>query len=144
MGFFSAIKAGVKSLAGFGQNGSSNVMTVARGVGNWIDEQKFTDQERATYQAKMVDSYQQYFQSTVTENTERSRSRRDIAIYIIKTELFLLLASAGVYKFDTELAEYFYRIATESPLGNLTLGVGAFFFGAHLVRAIREGQKNDK
>ena len=53
---------------------------------------------------------------------------------IIKTEIFLLLGSAALFKLDAEYAAYLYKIATNSPLDYLVLAVGAFFFGAHLVR----------
>ncbi len=128
----------VGSIFGAGQDGQSNIMKAATGVGNWIDEQKFTDQEKAEYRAKMVVHYAEYMKSTVNENSERSRTRRDIALWVIKTEVFLLLASVVLFKIDPELAKYIYQVATDSPLGYLTLGVGAFFFGSHLVRAAKK------
>ena len=129
---------GVRGFFGGGQDGQSNVMKVASGIGNWIDKGKFTEQEKAEHSARMIVHYSNYMESTVAENTERSRTRRDIALWIIKTEVFLLLTSVVVFKFDPALSEYIYRVATESPMGYLTLGVGAFFFGAHLVRAAKQ------
>ncbi len=110
----------------------------ATGIGNWIDEQSFTDQEKAEYNAKLIGHYSDYMKSTVNENSERSRTRRDIALWVIKVEIFLLLGSVAVFKFDPALSKYIYQVATDSPLGYLTLGIGAFFFGAHLVRAAKK------
>ena len=127
----------IKGVFGVGQDGTSNVMKVASGIGGWIDKQQFTEEEKAIYNAKLIEHYADYMKSTVSENTQRSRTRRDIALWIIKTEVFLLLASVVLYRIDPGLAEYAYKVATDSPLGYLTLGVGAFFFGAHLVRAAK-------
>ena len=133
-----SIWSGIKAIFGGGQDGQSNVMKAASGIGNWIDEQKFTEQEKAAYNAELIGHYSEYMKSTVSENSQRSRTRRDIALWVIKVEIFLLLGSAAVFKFDEPMAKYLYQIATDSPMGYLTLGVGAFFFGAHLVRAAKQ------
>lgn len=129
----------VKSLLGGGQNGTDNVMKVASGIGGWIDKLKLTDQEKQEFNGKMVEHYATFMASTVNENTERSRTRRDIALWIIKLEAAFLVFSLAVFHFNTPLAKYAYQIATDSPWGYLTLGVGAFFFGSHLVRAAKGG-----
>lgn len=135
MSWFRGIVSGVKAVFGASSDGTSNVMKVASGVGNWIDEQKFTEEEKAKYNAEMITHYSEFMKSTVAENTQRSITRRSIAIWVIRSEIGFLASSAVLYKLDMELAEYIYKIATDSPMGYLTLGVGAFFFGAHLVRA---------
>jgi len=137
MGWFSGVVSGVKALFGKGQDGQSNVMKAASGIGNWIDEQNLTDQEKQEFRGEMIVHYGEFMKNTVNENTERSRSRRDIALYVIKVELFTLLSSGVIYRIDMDWAKYLYQIATESPLGMLTLGVGAFFFGTHLIRAAK-------
>ena len=128
----------IKGVFGAGQSGSDNVMKVSSGIGGWIDGLKLTDQEKQEFNGKMVEHYSAFMASTVNENTERSRTRRDIALWIIKLEAFFLVFSLLVFKFDSPLAKYAYQIATDSPWGYLTLGVGAFFFGAHLVRATKK------
>lgn len=128
---------GVKAIFGVGQDGTNNVMKVASGIGGWIDEQKFTDQEKAEYSAKMIGHYSDFMESTVKENTQRSITRRNIAIWVIRTEIFMLAASAILYRLDAELSEYIYKIATTTPMDYLVLGIGAFFFGSHLVRATK-------
>ena len=50
MGILSTIAAGAKALFGLSTSNSKsqdNVMEVARGVGTWIDNQQYTDQEKA-------------------------------------------------------------------------------------------------
>ena len=139
MGFLSGIWAGAKAVLGFSNasNGADNVMKVASGIGGWIDGQQFTEQERAEMNLKMVGYYGDFMQSTVGENTQRSITRRDLAIWIIRTEIIMLVVSVVLQKIDPAWGAYVYMIATDSPLGILTLGVGAFFFGTHLVRATK-------
>lgn len=137
MNIISGIISGFKAVFGTGQDGSNNVMKVAGGIGGWIDGQKFTEQEQAEHSAKMVEHFDSFMKSTVAENTQRSRTRRDLAIWIIRTEIGLLVASVIAFKLDKPLAEYMYQVATDSPMGYLTLGVGAFFFGAHIVRQVK-------
>ena len=137
MNIFSGIVSGVKMLFGGGTDGTSNVMKVASGIGGWIDGQQFTKQEQADYNAKMISHYSDYMKSTVAENTQRSLTRRNIALWVIRTEIALLVTSAIIYRLDSELSLYIYKIATTSPMDYLVLGIGAFFFGSHLVRATK-------
>ena len=134
---FSGIITAAKSVLGFSNagKGADNVMKVASGIGGWIDGQQFTEQEKAEFNAKMISSYGAFMESTVGENTQRSITRRDLAIWIIRTEIIMLVVSVVLHKIDPAWGAYVYTIATDSPLGLLTLGVGAFFFGTHLVRA---------
>jgi len=141
MSLFSKIGAGIKAVFGGGQDGNNKVLEAAKGVGKWIDEQKFTDEEKAQYNAEMVKHFGEYMAGTVNENTERSRSRRDIALWVIRFYIILLGFSALIYKFDGEWAAYAFKIAVSHPLNYLVLGIGAFFFGAHILRTY-QSKKN--
>jgi len=137
MGLLTGLFTGVKTLLGFSgaSKGADNVMKVASGIGNWIDEQKLTDEERLNFQGKMIEHYGVFMQSTVGENTQRSITRRELAIWIIRVELVCLMLYGILASFGLKAADVWWKISVDSPLGLLTLGVGAFFFGTHLVRA---------
>ncbi len=137
MGWISAIKG---FLGGGSADGGDQVMKVASGIGGWIDGQQFTDQEKAEFRGKVLEQYSDYLSSTVSENTARSRPRRIIAIMIIRFELAFLTASALLFKLDPAWSKYLFQIATEDPMNFLVLGVGAFFFSAHLIRAAQGGK----
>ena len=124
-------------LSGSGGKGSDNVMKVATGIGNWIDNNKYTDQEKATTTLKILGHFDTFMANTVNENSEKSKTRRDVAILVIRVELGFLVASGLLFKIDPKWSEYLFKIATDSPLGLLALGVGAFFFGTHLIRATK-------
>ena len=142
MNFLTGIWSGAKAVLGFSTagKGADNVMKVASGIGGWIDGQQFTEAERATHNMKVVELYGDFMKSTIGENTQRSITRRELAIWIIRTEIILLVFSVVLQKIDPAWGEYVYKICTESPLGLLTLGVGAFFFGTHLVRAATKAE----
>lgn len=135
MGWVSAIGGAVKGFFGLAASpGADKVFEAAKGIGNWVDEQQYTDQEKANMRAQLFSQWQDWFGKTATENTEQSISRRNIAIFVIRTEFCFLLASGVFFRIDPEWAKYWWDIAVKSPWGDLTLGVGAFFFAVHLVR----------
>ena len=107
-------------------------------VTGMIDDSKFKPEEKARFQVGMADATAEFVKSTLSENTERSRTRRELAILIIRFELLILTASVILFKIDKPLADYLYKIATNDPINYLVLGVGAFFFGAHIVRAMQK------
>jgi len=131
MGWLTAAFSGVKTLFG---GSSSSGMDVIKGVGGWIDEQKFTEQEKAVDSMERAKLYGMFFSQTVSENSERSRTRRALALLIIRWWLFMLTASAALYPVNQPWAEYIFKIATATAVGILVAGVGAFFFGTHLLR----------
>jgi hypothetical protein len=135
MNILKGIISGVKAVFGANQDGASNVMRVATGVGNWIDEQQFTPEEKAKYSAETAQQFQAFMDSTIKENTQRSITRRSLAIWVIRTWIMLLFASIIAQLFGmTGAAEYIWKVATYSTFDYLVLGVGGFFFGAHIIR----------
>ena len=135
MNILKGIVSGVKAIFGGSDDGADRVMKVATGIGGWIDGQQFTDEEKAAYSAETAQQFQEFMSSTVKENTQRSLTRRNLAIWIIRTWILLLIASiiaAALGK--NEIAEYIFNIATFHTMDYLVLGVGGFFFGAHIIR----------
>jgi len=134
-GFVTSIFGG-----GVSKDTSELVGDTVRGIGTWIDERDFTPEEKSKANAEMVVRYNQYLDNTIAENTERSKTRRDIAIWIIRLEAFMLVSSILLFRLDPKLSEYIYKIATGEPWGWLVLGVGAFFFGTHMIRGYQSGK----
>lgn len=145
MGLWTAIKAGAGALFGSvsaSSKGADNVMEVARGVGGWIDEQQFTDEEKAVQLAKLGESVVAFVDSTKDESTQRSITRRSIAIWIMRAEIFTLMASAVIFPISSYWSEYLFKMASyDSPLGWMAVGVAVFFFGSHMLRAHHTGGK---
>ncbi len=138
---FQALWAGAKTLLGFSgaAKGADNVMKVATGVGNWIDEQNFTEEEAREHKLKIAGAYVEFLDASKNENTQRSITRREIAIWVIRVEMACLMLYGILASFEISAAKVWKEISFDSPLSILTLGVGAFFFGTHLLRSARGG-----
>lgn len=134
MGLFTAISAFI--LGTPNDKSIDLVGDTVRGVGTWIDERKFTDEEKAKVNMELAIKYASFVDTTMQENTQRSKTRRSLALWIIRLEAFFLIMSAALFNFNQPWSEYWYKIAVDSPWGILTLGVGAFFFGVHMLRAV--------
>lgn len=61
-----------------------------RGVGTYIDERTFTDEEKSKAHADSVNSYLEWLKVTLSENSIRSVTRRILA-WGITLEIFLLV-----------------------------------------------------
>ena len=107
----------------------------AKGIGSWIDGQQFTDQEKSVANLKIVGMVLKGIELTRDENSTRSVTRRYLAWAVMGSYLTLNLGSAIVYKLDKEYAEYLFKLANDSGLGELALGVGMFYFLTSIVRA---------
>lgn len=106
--------------------GNKTVDKVVDGVINGIDKAWYTDQERAEH-------YSAYVKQQIDENSIRSRARRVLAFAILGTYLGLKVASVIVYKINSDYATHLAEQG--DSLSTLALGVGAFYFAAHLLRA---------
>ena len=126
---------GIKAIGNWFIGGSSDKgMEVIKGVGSWIDEQQYTDQEKAENAAARAEAYSKFMQQTIDENSERSRTRRSLALLVLRWWIFLLTLSAILYKVDHEWSAYIFKVATYQDVAFLVLGIGAFFWGSHLLR----------
>ena len=145
MNLFSGLVSGVKAVFGVGQSGTDNVMKVASGIGGFIDNLSYTDQEKAqTNSEVIIPAMQKFMESTAGENTERSRARREIALWIMRNWIIMLwvaIVAHGVeLALDTEheFSAFVLGVATSHALTYLVMGAGAFFFGAHIVRQVKK------
>lgn len=99
--------------------------------GGWINNQSLTDEEVLIQNAKTVSSVQQFVKDTLDENTERSRSRRDIATLWIKTQLGIVLMMCIVAPWNMKLAEFYFEAATCTLMVMGTTAIIIFHFGSH-------------
>ena len=129
------ILSGLKSVGSWFAGGSGEKgMDIIKDVGSWIDEQQYTEQEKAETAAARVEAYARFMQQTIDENSERSRTRRSLALLVLRWWIFLLTLSAILYKIDPVWSKYLFDIASYHGVVALVGGIGAFFFGSHLIR----------
>lgn len=142
MGVLSALWTGAKMVMGLGSSsgkGVDNVMTVAKGVGNFIDEQQFTPEEKSKFNVSLIGHMDSFMANSVSENSERSKARREIALLVMRWALAMLTLSGALHLGGlTEQAKFIRDLVIDDPIGYFVLGIGAFFFGAHIVRAMKK------
>ena len=107
-------------------------------IGGWIGNQQFTDQEQATMNANMAKAVQNFAIATLSENTDRSKARREIAVFTIKFYLLIIFIAGMVYPFNPEWSAIWVTLTTSWGLGLLVQGVAMFFFGVHVARHVKK------
>lgn len=116
-----------------------NVLNKKNGLiaqaGAWIGNLKLTDEEVMEQNGQIVKSVQKFVKDTLNESTDRSKSRRAIAIMWIKCQLAIILMACIVAPFNTILAEFYFKLGTSALMLMGTSAIIIFFFGSHgLVR----------
>ena len=110
-------------------------------VGGWIDGQQHTEQEKAEDQKELRKGVIAYAVSSMGENSERSKARREIAKLWIKTQLGLILMCAICAPFNMALAEFYFKLSTASVMLAGTGAIITFFFGSYLLTRHNETKK---
>tara|TARA_R110000851_G_scaffold284827_1_gene438419 strand:- start:39 stop:455 length:417 start_codon:yes stop_codon:yes gene_type:complete len=110
-------------------------------VGGWIGNMKLTDEEVLEANAKTVLLVQDYAIKTLDENSERSKSRREIANLIVKFYLLWLGVAFGLYKFDSEYSEFILRGLSGLAIGGAFTAVVLFHFGSHGLAKYKQSKK---
>ena len=110
-------------------------------VGGWIGGLTLTDQEVAEYNAKTVDSVQDFVKATLSESTDRSKTRRAIAVLWIKVELGIVIMACICAPWDMALAVFYLNLATSTLMLTTTTAIIIFFFGSHGIAKIKATTK---
>ena len=104
-------------------------------AGQFIGNQQFTEQERSVANAELLKSSATFVASTLSESTERSKTRRQVAIRWINAQLGLVLLTAIVAPFNSKLSSFYFTLATSDLMMWGTVGVLTFFFGPYMIGA---------
>lgn len=114
-------------------------------AGGWFDRLHDTDQEKAIRTAESLGKINQGVSdlvvATMSESTERSKTRRALAITWVNkhwrlVELTTVIAIAEfVWKQEITLTKILLSITFSTVLTAGTLAVLAFFFGSHMLSA---------
>ena len=115
-------------------------------VGGWIGNMNFTDEEKAKMDAQMIEGVSSFVKMTLSENTERSKTRRSVAVMWIKAQLAMIFITMIVAPMDTELAKFYFSIAFGTLMLSGTMAIIGFFFGAHMLSSHMGfgGKKNNE
>jgi len=113
-----------------------------RGVGNWIDEQQYTDEEKAVAYKKLMDFRLRVLEKTADESSVRSISRRILAWSI--TWFFLGVLSLYILGAVISAAWASKVLAVAKLMHSPFLAVVSFYFVAHLGNGwIERAKKKD-
>ena len=124
----------------FGGSSAANkvvdtAMDSVKGIGNFIDEQSFTEEEQAKHKGELIKQHTDFLRLAYDQNSIRSITRRAIAwaitgvflaCFITATILAILDYNEAVTKI-IELVKVFW-------LGEIMLAVVAFYFGSQVLR----------
>jgi len=118
-------------------------------IGGWVGNQQFTEQERAEMDVGMVKAVQGFAVATLAENTDRSKTRRKIAIGWFEMQIWLIKLNVlcvfidkfgSLFDRDFNLTAEVSTIAFSGLLWGVTSGIGLFFWGTHGLRSSKLGK----
>lgn len=101
-------------------------------VGGWIGGMQFTEEEQAEYKMAVADKAAKFVGDTLSENTERSKARRDVANMWIKMQLALVGLTAICLPWDRAMAKDYFNLATSDVMLWGTGSILVFFFGGYV------------
>ena len=115
-------------------------------VGNWIGGMNYTEEERAEMQQAVNGGVVEFIKTTLTENTQRSKTRRTVAIMWIAVELLLVLLTCVTafiewVKFSGDtftidhlvLSQFYWSVVMSDVMFWGTMSVIGFFFGPYMI-----------
>ena len=112
-------------------------------VGGWIGNMNLTPEEVMEANGKTVASVQTFVAATLSESTDRSKTRRSIAILWIKAQLGIVMMCCIAAPWDRELAGFYFDLATSTLMITATTAIIIFFFGSHGIHKYNESKKKD-
>lgn len=130
-----AIGTGLFGNSKAGQNGATFAQEAAKGIGTWIDERNFTTEEAKKANLATLEMVVDVVKSSAKHNCQQSHARRQIAWLVIRTYVGFLFMAAVLYPIDTHYADFVLKLCNDTYLGEITGGIGLFYFLTHTVRA---------
>lgn len=101
-------------------------------AGEWVGNLSYTEEEKAENRSKIAKEVVKFVETTLNENTERSKTRRSIALSWIRVQLFLILITAIAIPINKDLAKEYFALATSEVMLWGTGSIVVFFFGAYV------------
>lgn len=101
------------------------ILDMASGVGNFIDEQQFTAEEKAEYNKKQLELFIKWQEATQGQNL----ARRLISVTIIAVfcTVFLTCVGLSIAGMKSEVTQVI-EVAKAFSFGDITLAIIAFYF----------------
>ncbi len=135
MGWLSAVGSFLFGGTAKNEANQSNLMQAASGVGKWIDEQDFTEEEKVVARTRNTKMLIDGIVASQDENSTRSITRRVLAWMIMGsfiTAFWIAVIQKLVFGVDPD---DLLTIMDKFMLPELALAVGSFYFMVSLVRS---------
>ncbi len=100
-------------------------------AGEWYGNLNLTPEEVMEANSGTVKAVQSFVVNTLDENSERSKSRRDIANLIVKFYVLWLGVAFGVWPINEEYAMFILEGLSGLAIGGAFTAVVIFHFGSH-------------
>lgn len=110
-------------------------------AGEWFGNQKFTAEESAELNAKTAEGVRKFVIESLNESTDRSKSRRAIAVFFIKFYGLMLFMCGMTYPLDIGWSRIWFDMATSLSVGGLVTSISIFYFGSHGVSRIMQDRE---
>lgn len=137
MGIFT----GIKTLFTSTSKGLDIAETGVNSIIAGIDKMKFTQEEKFDAWKDVAKVHLDILKETASESTERSITRRILAIILIGDYVLLMTYAAIIYKWFPSWATYIVELANNTNLGKLAFWFGIFYVGYYGVSNIIDHTK---
>ena len=107
---------------------SDRVIDFATGA---MDKLNFTNQERAEHNFKLAEAVSKFATETLSESTDRSVTRRYLAIVIVTIYLVILIGTIVLAFIDVNAAKIVQNIMGDYYMTTAFIMILAFFFGGY-------------
>ncbi len=137
MGWLSIVATATKSFF-FGNRkageGDTFAQEAAKGIGNWVDERNFTEEEKSKANQKTLETVLEVYRIDAVGASTRSQARRELMWLFTRTYVVLMLGAGVMYKLDSDWAAFLLKIANDTYIGEITLAASTFYFLANALR----------
>ena len=119
----------------------AGAIDLVKGVRGMVDDSKFTTEEAVRMNTSLADKTSEFVGATLSENTERSVTRRRIAVFFIYFFCVLTLILIGLWKFDPKWADFALELIVKFNFPWAFIAVIGFFFGTYALKSYTGSKK---
>ena len=120
------------------------VVNLISGVRGMIDDKNFTPEEKARFDKETAINAAGFVKDTLSENTERSKTRRSVAVDTVRFFFLLIIFEVVVWKIDPLWFEAVKGLIIDFKLPAAFIMIMAFFFGGYYLNKFTGIGKKDK
>jgi len=114
--------------------GKKEANKVLDGAISGIDKLFFTNEEKTEFNKQIADAHLEYLKTTLSENSNRSITRRYMSLALMGLFIALIIAGVIMKAFDDDYASFIFEVV--SKLDVLIMMVAAFFYGGYYAKGI--------